>query len=248
MTKTPVALVTGAARRVGAAIALGLHEAGFCVALHCYQSVNEAEILCQQFNHLHSASAAVFQSDLGGTPDSLAELVETVVRQWGRLDLLVNNASRFYPCALSEGTKASWQDMMAVNVEAPWFLSKAAAPFLGKQQGSIVNICDIHGEQPLSGYGIYCMSKAALVMQTRVLAKELAPVVRVNGVSPGAMLWPEGVNALDVSTQEEILARVPLKRHGEPADIAHAVCFLACHAPWMTGQVIRVDGGRLRRP
>jgi len=240
-----VAWVTGSARRVGAAIARELHHCGYNLVVHCHQSLSEANGLCQQLNALRVDSARVLQMDLRATPADLAAGVEKVVSFWGRLDVLVNNASRFYKGTLAESTPEMWEDLMGTNAGAPFFLAKAAAPHLADhQQGSIVNIADIHGDRPLKNYDIYCLSKAALRMLTRVLARELAPSVRVNSVSPGAVAWPEGGNALSAAQQEMILRRAPLGRHGRPEDIAKAVRFLVRDARYVTGENLVVDGGR----
>lgn len=244
MKKPAVALITGAARRVGAAIATELHEAGFNVVLHCHTSLQDAQRLCEQLNQKRAASAHIEQADLCAPQAVLSALVERSAAHWGRLDVLVNNASRFYPGALPDCTEQMWDDLMTANAKAPFFLARAAAPFLGVQGGSIINITDIHGESPLKNYDIYCISKATLLMQTRVLARELAPAVRVNSVSPGAVAWPEGINTLSMAQQENILQEIPLKRHGSPRDIAAAVRFLVMDAPYITGQVLAVDGGR----
>lgn len=243
--KTPgVALVTGAARRVGAAIAKELHAAGYRVIVHCHRSVQEGEALCAELNARASGTAFLLEADLSVPPPALPSLVQKAVDCWGRLDLLVNNASLFYPATLPESTPQLWNELMGVNAMVPFFLSQAAAPWLSEQGGAIVNIGDIHGVRPLRRYAVYCQTKAALLMQTRVLAKELAPAVRVNAVSPGAVAWPEGINALEVEAQKKILAEIPLQRHGTPEDIARAVRFLAKEAGYMTGQVLVVDGGR----
>lgn len=245
MKKPAVALITGAARRVGAAIAAELHAAGFNVVLHCHTSRQEAETLCQQLTILRPSSAHIEQVDLCAPPDALAAMVERAHAHWGRLDVLVNNASRFYPGTLPICTTAMWDDLMTTNAKAPFFLSKAAAPFLAVTgHGNIVNITDIHGVSPLKNYDVYCLSKATLLMQTRVLARELAPLIRVNSVSPGAVAWPEGINTLSHAQQESIMREIPLRRHGSPGDIAKAVRFLVMDATYMTGQVLAVDGGR----
>lgn len=236
-----VALVTGAARRIGAAIATRLHESGASVAIHYRGSAAEAMALVDRLNSLRTGSAAAFQADLIDTP-VLPGLVENVV-QWGdRLDILVNNASSFYPTPPGEITEAHWDDLMGSNLKAPLFLSQAALPKLRETRGAIVNIVDIHAQRPLRNHTVYGPAKAALAMLTRSLAKDLAPLVRVNGVSPGAILWPE--SDLDEAAKKAILEQVPLERAGDPDDIAGAVLFLARDATYVTGQIIAVDGGR----
>lgn len=235
------ALVTGAARRIGAAIATRLHQSGANVAIHYRGSAAEANALVDKLNDMRPDSAAAFQADLIDTP-VLPGLVDDVIGWCGRLDILVNNASTFYPTAPGEITEAHWEDLMGSNLKAPLFLSQAALPELRKTGGAIVNIVDIHAQRPLRNHTVYGPAKAALAMLTRSLAKDLAPAVRVNGVSPGAILWPE--NELDEAAKKAILEQVPLERAGDPDDIAGAVLFLVQDATYVTGQIIAVDGGR----
>ena len=232
------ALITGAARRIGAEIARALHGAGYCVALHYHRSAEDAENLAAHFNALRPSSARTFQSDLAETP-ALGELVERAAAGWGGLDLLVNNASSFYPTPVGQITEAHWDDLMASNLKAPLFLAQAAAPHLRRRGGSIVNIVDVYAERPLREYLVYSVAKAGLAALTKALAVELAPEVRVNGVAPGSILWPAGGDI-----KPEVLAKVALERPGTPADIAQTVLFLADHAPYVTGQILAVDGGR----
>jgi len=236
-----VALITGAAHRIGAEIAHTLHGAGMNVALHYRGSQQAAQTLAAELNRARPDSAALLQADLSD-PATLAPLVEAAAARWGRLDALINNASTFYPSAVGTVTLAQWHDLMDVNLRAPFFLAQAATQLLGRNRGCIVNIADIHAEQPLKGYPVYCMAKAGLVMMTRALARELGPGIRVNAVAPGAILLPE--QGLDPAEQDSILARTALKRQGSPKDIASTVLFLVRDAKYITGQVLSVDGGR----
>jgi pteridine reductase len=235
------ALVTGAARRVGAAIARELHAQGANVLIHHRASSAEARTLVTSFNGVRAGSAALAQSDLRDT-SALAVLVERTVQAFGRLDILVNNASAFYPTPLGEITEAEWDELVGTNVKAPLLLSQAAAAELRRTRGLIVNIVDIHALRPLKRHTVYSITKAGLAMLTRSLARELAPEIRVNGVAPGPVLWPE--DEIDPALKEEIIARTALKRPGSPEDVARAVAFFAKDAPYVTGQILAVDGGR----
>ena len=236
-----VVLVTGAARRIGAAIVTCLHANGARVAIHYRGSSEEAEALAAELNALRDGSAATFQADLLRNKD-IPRLIDDVVAWGGRLDGLVNNASTFYPTPVGGITDEHWNDLVGTNFKAPLFLSQAAAPHLSDGGGAIVNIVDIHAQRPLRNHPVYGPAKAALAMLTRSLAKDLAPGIRVNGVSPGAILWPE--NGMSEAAQESILNEVPLQRAGNPDDIAGCVLFLMRDAPYVTGQIIAVDGGR----
>lgn len=236
-------LVTGGAKRVGAAICRALHRDGARLAIHCRSSVDEAEALAAELNALRLGSARVVQGDLLDTAN-LPQLVEQTVGAFGGLDVLINNASSFYPTAVGEITENDWNDLLGTNLKAPLFLSQAAAPELKRRQGCIVNIADIHAERPLKGYVVYSIGKAGLVALTKSLAQELGPEVRVNGVAPGPILWPEDAPAFDEASRTRIVAHTALKRAGEPADIAKAVRFLIGDAPYVTGHVLAVDGGR----
>jgi pteridine reductase len=236
-----VALITGSAQRIGAQIARTLHGAGMKVVLHYRGSQPAAQALAAELNQLRADSATLLQADLSD-PAILAPLVEAAAAHWGRLDALVNNASTFHPSPIGTVTQPQWHELMDVNLQAPFFLTQAAAPLLTKSGGCIVNIADIHADRPLKGYPVYCMAKAGLVMMTRALARELGPAVRVNAVAPGAILWPE--QGLDQAAQASILARTALKRQGNPKDIASTVLFLVRDAEYITGQVLSVDGGR----
>jgi pteridine reductase len=236
-----IALVTGAARRIGAEIATQLHAAGADVGIHYRGSVDDAGKLVARLNGLRPDSAAAFQAELLDTA-SLPALIAAVAGWRGGLDILVNNASTFYPTPLGEITEAHWDDLVGSNFKAPLFLSQAAAPSLRERRGSIVNIVDIHAQRPLRDHLVYGPAKAGLAMLTRALAKELAPEVRVNGVSPGAILWPE--SGLSETARTAILEQVPLARPGDPADIAGCVLYLVRDATYVTGQIVAVDGGR----
>ena len=247
MQKNPlaskVALITGAARRIGAEIARELHANGMNIVLHYNASEGEALQLCDELNQKRASSAIALRADLQ-VQESEEMLVEQAVKHWGRLDVLVNNASRFYRTSIGKITEYAWDDLMTSNVKAPFFLSQAAAPYLAAQQGAIINITDIHAEHPLRDYAVYCISKSALLMMTKSLAKELGPAVRVNAVSPGSILWPEGENTLSEAEKQKIIERTALQRSGKPLDIAKAVLYFARDADYVTGQVICVDGGR----
>lgn len=235
------ALVTGAARRIGAGIADALHLAGADVAVHYRGSADDARSLVAALNDRRAGSARAFQADLHDM-DSLESLIEAVTAWSGRLDILVNNASSFYPTPVGTITEDQWDDLVGTNLKAPLFLSQAASPELRARRGVIVNIVDIHARRPLSDHTVYGPAKAGLAMLTRSLAKDLAPEVRVNGVAPGAILWPEDGMTEDV--QQRILAQIPLGRRGEPSEIADCVLYLVRDATYVTGQIIAVDGGR----
>jgi pteridine reductase len=235
------ALVTGGARRVGAAIARRLHAAGANVLLHYRDSATDADKLAAELNAARPKSAATVKAELLA-PIAPRALVSEALQLFGTLDVLVNNASSFFPNAVGEIEPSHWEELIGSNLRAPLFISQEAAPELAKQQGSIVNIVDIHAERPLKGYPVYSIAKAGLAALTRSLALELAPAVRVNGVAPGAIAWPED-GQFDPAERQRIVATTPLKRVGSPEDIAQAVHFLAC-APYVTGQIIAVDGGR----
>lgn len=238
-----VALITGAARRIGAEIASLLHQAGMNIILHYQTSKSDADALCARFNQARSHSACALKADLLNL-NEIESLITQGAKQWGRLDVLVNNASRFYKTEITETTAANWDDLLDSNLKAPFFLAKAAIPYLKKYQGNIVNITDIHAERPVRDYPVYCISKAGLVMLTKSLAKELGPEIRVNAVAPGAIAWPEGENHLSDELKNKIIQRVALRRHGEPSDIAKAVLYLVQDGGYVTGQILAVDGGR----
>lgn len=241
-TARPVALITGSARRIGATIARSLHAAGFDLALHCRHSQAELDALIEALETNRAGSTLALQADLADI-GSLPGLITDTVRRFGRLDGLINNASGFGPTPLGSINPAQWDELFASNARAPLFLAQAAATHLAASGGAIVNIADIHGERPLREHTVYCMAKAALLMATRSLALELAPRVRVNAVSPGAILWPQDTN--DVAAQKAMLARTPLGRTGTPEEVAEAVRWLLQDATYCTGQVLHLDGGRM---
>ena len=236
-----IALVSGAARRIGAAIARRLHGEGARVAIHYRGSATDAEALVAQLNGLRPHSAAAFQLDLQYT-DEMHGLIADVADWGGGLDILVNNASTFYPTPPGDITEDQWDDLIGANLKAPLFLSQAAIPELRRTRGAIINIVDIHAQRPLRNHAVYGSAKAGLAMLTRALAKDLAPDIRVNGVSPGAILWPE--DDMSDAVKKTILDQIPLQRSGDPDDIAGCVLFLARDATYVTGQIIVVDGGR----
>ena len=236
-----VILVTGAARRIGAAIVTRLHTNGARVAIHYRGSADDAESLADRLNSERTGSAAVFQADLLNV-GNIQSLVDAVVEWGGRLDGLVNNASSFYPTPIGSITETQWDELIGSNLKAPLFLSQAAADHLRNNNGAIVNIVDIHADRPLRNHAVYGSAKAGLAMLTRSLAKDLAPDIRVNGVSPGAILWPE--NGMTVAMQISIVKQIPLARAGDPEDIAGCVLYLLRDATYITGQIIPVDGGR----
>lgn len=239
-----VVLVTGAARRVGAAIARRLHGAGAQVVLHYHRSAGEAQALAAELNAERPSSV----TPLGGNLldlKVLEALIEATIARHGHLDILVNNASTFYATPVGTITPANWDDLMGTNVRAPLFLAQAAAPYLKERQGLILNIADVHGLRPLRRFTVYSPAKAALIMLTQSLARELAPDVRVNAIAPGPVEFPEA--GLTDEMKQEIVDRTLLKRRGSPEDVARAALFFASEAPYVTGQVLAVDGGRSAR-
>jgi pteridine reductase len=237
-----VVLITGGARRVGAAIARRLHAAGASLMLHYRASAGEARLLQAELNHARADSVALIQADLLDL-NKLPSLTEQTVQTFGRLDGLVNNASSFFATPVGAITSEAWDDLIGTNLRAPLFLAQAAAPALRKTQGAIVNIADIHAERPLKNFVVYSIAKAGLVGMTRSLARELAPEIRVNAVAPGPVLWPDDAS-FDELSRQRIISHTPLKREGEPDDIAKAVHFLLADAAYVTGETINVDGGR----
>jgi pteridine reductase len=235
------ALVTGGARRVGACIARALHAEGAGVAIHYRDSAGPADALAAELNRIRDASAFVAQADLLETA-GMRPFVETVVARTGRLDILVNNASSFYPTPIGNITEAQWEDLIGTNMRAPLFLSQAAIPHLKTARGAIVNLIDIHAVRPLRDHAVYGAAKAGLAMLTRAMARDLAPEIRVNGVAPGAVLWPE--DGISERIKESIIRQIPMKRVGRPEDIASCVVYLVRDAAYVTGQIISVDGGR----
>jgi pteridine reductase len=236
-----VVLITGAARRVGAEIARTLHAAGADILIHYRSSAAAAIALADEFNHARAHSAAIFAAQLldADAPD---KLLAATLSEFGRLNILINNASSFYPTPVGKISLPQWDDLIGSNLKAPLFLSQAAAPSLRAQRGLIINMIDIHGFRPLRAHPVYSAAKAGLAMLTRSLARELGPEIRVNGIAPGPVLWPEG--EMDDELKHEIVEKTALKRHGTPQDIARTALFLAKDAPYITGQIISVDGGR----
>ena len=235
------ALVTGAGKRIGATIAGELHDAGANVAIHYFSSAEPAEALAATLNGKRPRSALAVGADLLD-PSARNALVDTVTSHTGRLDVLVNNASSFYPTPLESISEQQWDELIGCNLKAPLFLCQAALPHLKASNGVVVNIVDVHAQRPLRDHPIYGAAKAGLAMLTRSLAKDLGPEIRVNGVSPGAILWPE--TGLEARVRDSIIRQIPMRRQGEPGDIASAVLFLVRDAQYVTGQIIAVDGGR----
>jgi pteridine reductase len=238
-----VAVITGGARRIGRAIAAHLHGMGFDIALHYRSSANTALALADELCEQRAGSCQLFQADLQdlGQVSTLARDLHT---HYQGIDLLVNNASTFAPTPIDSCTPALFDSMLDTNLRAPYFLVQGLLPALRGGGASIINLLDVHVDRPLRHYNAYCAAKAGLASLTRSLAVELGPEIRVNGIAPGAILWPEGNDSYDASTRERVLAQTPLQRLGDPTDIARAVAFFACEAPFITGQVIAVDGGR----
>ncbi len=239
--RTKTALVTGAAARIGAAIAETLHDRGCDVLLHYNSNLESVHRLADRLNATRANSATLVSAELS-SPTGIELLARKTKSQFERLDILVNNASRFYPTLPGETQAWQWDDLMNSNLRGPYFLVQALLGELRAARATVINLVDIHADRPLRGHAVYCISKAGMAMMTRALAKELGPEIRVNGVAPGAILWPE--NEPPESAKQAILQRTALKRLGEPADIASAVAYLALDAPYITGQIMAVDGGR----
>ncbi len=236
-----VALVTGSARRIGAEVVRKLHSEGMRIILHYHSSRQPADELANQLNAQRENSVVTIPFDLHKI-EQFDEFAEKIINVWGRLDVLINNASTFYPTELDSLSEIQWDELININLKAPLFLSKSFKQYLQKQHGCIINIVDIHADRPLKGYTVYCIAKAGLAMLTKSLARELAPNVRVNGISPGAILWPEVEEYEQV--HQEIIERTALKKEGHPSDIANTAWFLIHAADYITGQIIAVDGGR----
>lgn len=236
-----VVLVTGGARRVGAAIVRALHARGLAIVLHHRSAGPEAQALKAELEGQRPHSVALAPADLLASA-APATLVATALAAFGRLDMIVNNASSFYPTPMPTATTRDWDDLIGTNLKAPFFVIQAALPALLRRGGAVVNIVDIHAERPLKGYPVYSIAKAGLVMLTKAMARELAPMVRINAIAPGTILWPE--HGVDDHQKREILARIPQRQSGDPADIAAACAFLLLDASYVTGQVLAVDGGR----
>jgi len=243
MSTSPVVLITGAAHRLGARTAEVMHGRGWRVVVHYRSRSDQANALANRLNGERAGSAITVQADLT-RPEQITALAESAVAAWGRLDGLVNNASVFYPNPTESATQDDWHAIMGANLQAPFFLGQACLPALRESEGAVVNLIDIYSEKPLANHPLYCSSKAGLAALTRAWAKDLAPAIRVNGVSPGAILWPEGEGKVDEQHQQAILSKTPLARTGNPDDIAATIAFLLCDAPFITGQIIAVDGGR----
>ena len=241
MSRTRYALVTGAARRIGACIAETLHQRGCEVFLHYHTSADAVSGLAQKLNGLRPGSARLLQADLGDLND-IGRLAGQVREHASRLDLLVNNASRFFPTEVGSTSVKQWDDLVDSNLRGPYFLTQALLAELSLAGGSVVNLLDVHAVKPMPGHAVYCMAKAGLQMMTFALARELGPQIRVNGVAPGAILWPE--HESNSSAQQAILDKTVMGRAGSPGDIASAVAYLGLDAPYVTGQVLAVDGGR----
>lgn len=241
-TNPPVALITGSARRIGAEIARLFHNNGFDVALHYNSSSHEALALETELNETRPNSAKTFQAQLTDI-NAVKKMGQEVLSWKNQLDVLINNASSFYPTPLEEANEEHWDNLMGSNLKAPYFLCQTVALALQKSRGSIVTITDIYARNPLKGYSIYCIAKAGNAMLTKSLAKELAPNVRANGIAPGVILWPNTDDQMSEATKQQVIDKVPLKRTGSPEDIANTAYFLATSASYMTGQIIAVDGG-----
>jgi len=237
-----VALITGGAHRVGAAVARALHAAGMRLVVHYHSSEAAAHALQQELQANRPDSVMLVRGDLHNGERMLRNLVYETTESFGQIDVLINNASRFYPTPVGESTEQQWDDLINTNLNAPFFLAQAAAPHLRKQSGCIINMADIYGDRPLSKHTIYSTAKAGIIMLTKSLARELGPEIRVNAIAPGVVLWPE--QGLDEMSKQRILSRTPLKRAGDTGDIARTALFLVRDATFMTGQVLVVDGGR----
>lgn len=246
-TKTKVALVTGAAKRIGAEIARQLHKENFNLVIHYHQSEKAAHALMDELNKTRENSAVCVAADLND-PDQVKNLAEQAQQKWQRMDLLVNNASSFYPTPIGSASDEDWNQLMNSNLKAPFFLAQALAESLRKERGCIINIADIYADKPLKKHSIYSIAKAGNIMLTKTLAQELAPKIRVNGIAPGAILWPADNHKnpgdqLSEDDKEKMLAKIPLQQQGQPQDIAQAILFLI-GSPYITGQILTVDGGR----
>lgn len=240
--ETPVALITGAAQRIGSAISRTLHQQGYNIVIHYRNSNTAAEALATELNTLRKNSAICIQANFCDSA-AITTLAEQVINHWGRLDVLINNASSFYPTPVGEINDTDWEQLMGSNAKAPLILCQASAKALAENNGCIINMIDIHADRPMKEYTVYCMAKASLAMMTKSLAKELAPDVRVNGIAPGAILWPQQDEALGDKAKQSILNKIPLAKTGAVDDITHTVSFLIT-SPYITGQIIAVDGGR----
>lgn len=241
--QAPVALITGAGRRIGAVIARQLVSSGYRVMLHYRHSQAETRALVAEFNLQRPGCAAMVQADLLA-PGAAAQLIGQTIEVFGRLDALINNASSFYSTPLGQISERDWDELVGSNLKAPLFLSQAAAPELRRARGAIINLVDIHAERPMKGFPLYSLAKTGLAGLTRALARELAPEVRVNGIAPGSVMWPEDDAHFDDLTRQRVISSTPLKRLGQAEDIARTALFLLTDAPYITGQILSVDGGR----
>lgn len=237
-----VALITGGARRIGASIARHLHAAGMQLVIHYRHSDVAAHALQEELNGQRPASVLLLQADLLQVP-KLTRMIHDTINHYGRLDVLINNASSFYATPIGQAEENDWEDLLGTNLKAPFFLSQAAAPHLVNTHGCIINLVDIHAERPLKLHPIYSTAKAGLCMLTQSLARDMAPYVRVNAIAPGTILWPADSD-LDEVTKQRMISNIPLKRHGEPEEIARVVLFLVRDAGYITGEILTVDGGR----
>jgi len=244
-THPKTAIITGGAKRIGAEIAKTLHSSGFNILMHYRHSANEANTVCSELNAIRPNSCSLVQAELNDM-NAYTRIAEKALSEFGQIDALINNASSFYPTPIDSITEDQWNELLASNLKAPLFLSKEVIPELRKTQGNIINILDIYATRPLAEHPIYCAAKAGLQMLTKSLARDLAGTIRVNGVAPGAILWPENDDGLD--SQEPILKRIPMNTLGEPNDIAKTILFLLLDAPYINGQIIAVDGGRSVMP
>lgn len=242
-TLHPTALITGSAKRIGAEIVRQLHATQWNLVIHYHHSQAEAQALAAELNDLRPNSAISVQADLN-QPHQRATLAQRAREQWQGIHLLVNNASSFYPTPLADASEADWDNLIGSNLKAPYFLAQALAPFLVETQGCIINIADIYADKPLRHHSIYSIAKAGNVMLTKSLAVELAPQVRVNGIAPGAILWPEQSDKLSDEDKDKMLCKIPLQQRGQAQDIAQAILFLVNNAPYVTGHILTVDGGR----
>ncbi|WP_101758219.1 pteridine reductase [Oceanicoccus sp. KOV_DT_Chl] len=240
-TAQKVALVTGGAQRIGAEICRSLHQQGFNIIVHYRHSKSEADKITTALNQKRAQSAVSIQADLTVTSDAL-RLAQQAMQQWGQVDVLINNASSFYPTVLGSAQETDWDELINSNIKGPFFLTQALIEPLKQRRGCVINLVDIHSEKPLRDYSIYSIAKAGVAMMTKTLAKELAPDVRVNGVSPGAILWPE--QTISDQSKRSIINKIPMQKIGEAADIARTVEFLVVDAPYINGEIITVDGGR----
>jgi len=243
MENRQVVLISGGAKRVGAAVARHLHALGMNLIIHYHYSETEANVLQEELQQQRSDSVLLLQANLLNI-NKLSDKVLSAINHYGRLDVLINNASTYYPTPLDQAKEQNWEDLLGTNLKAPFFLAQTVAPALRSTQGCIINMVDIHAQRPLKNHPIYSIAKAGLVMLTQALAMELAPQVRVNAIAPGAILWPESENSMDESAKQQILSKIALSRLGNPTDIAQTVEFLIRAAGYMTGQIITLDGGR----